>query len=98
RVGEARIALQLGTSDHLQQPLPVVVARARGVDEDVVVQPARPARIYVAGRGEPELALVPPALSRLAGEELAGKGDAAVIHDRLLHGHLDPLALAGAVA
>src|SRR5712691_1644722 len=95
---EALIADQIFTADGLQQPVPVPVAGAAGVDETVVVEAATLALVEATGSRCAQRTAVARAHCRLAAGGLAREGDAAEVDDRILHGHLDLLALAGALA
>src|SRR5712691_3342144 len=95
---EALIADQIFTADGLQQPVPVPVAGAAGVDETVVVEAATLALVEAAGRRRAQRTTVARAHGRLAAGGLARKGDAAEVDDRILHGHLDLLTVAGTLA
>ena len=93
----ARVADQILAADHLQQPLPVLGIGAAGEDIDVVVRPARLARVERRGR---EAAGLRPAAAaahrRLAAQLGARERHAHVVDHRVLHRHLQAAALAGA--
>src|ERR1700730_12114007 len=67
---------------------------AAGHQEDVIVGAARLARIGPAGRVVPGR----PPRRRLAGARVGDEHAAAIMHDGILHRHLQPPALAGARA
>src|SRR5207247_5186039 len=95
---EARVVQQVVAADDPQEPLPVVVAGAGGVDVAVVVGAVALAAVDLAGGAGAQHALVADARGRAVPERLAGVGDAAEVDDRLLHRHLDPPAASGALA
>src|SRR5512145_365831 len=90
---EALIADQVFTANGLQQPVPVSVASAAGIDETVVVEAPTLALVEAAGRRRAQRTTVARAHSRLAAGRLAREGNAAEVDDRILHGHLDLLAI-----
>src|SRR5712691_1687201 len=95
---EALVTDQVFAADGLQQPVPVPIAGAAGVDETVVVEASALARVEAAGRRRTQRTAVTRAYGRLAAGGLASEGDTAEVDDCILHGHLDVLATAGALA
>src|SRR5207249_815879 len=95
---EALIADQVVTANGLQQPVPVPIAGAAGVDETEVVDAPALALVEAARRRRAQRTAVARAHGRLTAGRLAREGDAAEVDDRILHGHLDLLAIAGALA
>src|SRR5262249_14956461 len=85
-------------ADGLQQAIPVPIAGARGVDEAVVVEPAALALVEAAGRRRAERAAVARPYGGLAAGGLARERNAAEVDHGVLHGHLDVLAAARALA
>src|SRR5262245_327705 len=95
---KALIADQVFTADGLQQPVPVPVAGTAGVDETVVVDAPTLALVEAAGSRRAQRTAVARAYGRLAAGSLARKGDAAEVDHGILHGHLDLLTIASALA
>src|SRR5713101_1947390 len=89
---ETLVIDQVSAADGLQQPVPVPVAGAAGVDETVVVETPALALVEAAGSRCAQRTAVARAHGRRAAGGLARKGDAAEVDDRILHGHLDMLA------
>src|SRR5207244_13206895 len=69
-----------------------------GVDETEVVDAPALALVEAARRRRAQRTAVARAHGRLTAGRLAREGDAAEVDDRILHGHLDLLAIAGALA
>src|SRR5215831_11778931 len=95
---EALVTDQVVAADGLQQPVPVSIAGAAGVDETKVVDPPALALVEATGRRCAQCTAVTRAHGRLAAGGLAREVDAAEVDDRILHGHLDLLTIAGALA
>src|SRR2546428_8580300 len=96
-VGGGQIALvanQILPIDQLQQAVPMVRVRSAGHDVDIVVRPARRARIQPHRRVAHAGHLAAAAFGRLPSQAVSRKVDAHVVQHRVLHGDLQAMALA----
>src|SRR5262245_30106000 len=96
---EARIAFQIFPPYDGQEPLPVLRVGATAEHVDVIVGPARLARIErVRDKGASHGSVGALPHYRLAGQQSARERHAHVLHHGILHGELQASALAGLLA